>query len=770
MVLRRKRAVRCLAFALAACVVGGGLLTAAILRPIDAERYLKVNGSSQLVDRAGAPLYVFLNDAEQWCFPVPLDKINPNLVKATIAAEDQRFYSHAGVDVLAVIRAAWQNVTNVEVTSGASTLTMQVVKQQARRTRSLAGKVSQAIDAIRLERHAGKSEILAAYLNLAPYGLNLVGCEAASRRYFGKSSRELTLAESALLAGLPKAPTALMPLAHPERAVARRNHVLRRMAEEGYITQVALDRALKAPLGVKRHAFPSLAPHLAMRMRGAIPSGGTLKTTLDARVQQDAERIVAHSIRNVRKDIGNAAVIVVDVAEGSIVARVGSADFFDTPGGGQVDACRAPRSPGSALKPFTYALGMELGCLYASETLLDYTLDYGRFNPVNFDETYRGLVSASDALKQSLNIPAVTVAERVGIDKLLALLRKSGVSTLTKPADHYGLGLTLGNCEVRLEDLAAAYVMLARLGEYRPLRVVAKTPPAPGVRLLSAGTCARLFDMLEQPLPNEMGGGVVQAAGVRPPLCWKTGTSSGHRDAWAFVFNRHYLVGVWMGNNNGRGSKRLFGAWSALPLAGKLFRSLEPKTGPAWPDTTVTMRTASVCALTGLPPSEFCPQTRQETFPVNQFLNRTCDVHYPAPGDIGNLGRTRVVTRWPGSAKGWDLARVAARAADNPNGAVLERASNLRILAPSNEAEYVLTGEAQGDRIKVSTSMDAVTPVHWYMNDRFLGTSEPSKPLYLDLAAGRHKLTCMTDTGATDSVTFRVVTPDAQSHTRFQGA
>lgn len=770
MTLRGKRAVRYLIGALAVCVIGGGLLTAATLRPIDAEKYLKVNGSSQLVDRAGTPLYVFLNDEEQWCFHVPLDKINPHLVKATIAAEDQRFYKHAGVDVLAVLRAAWQNVSNVEVTSGASTLTMQVVKQRSRQTRSLAGKVTQAIDAIRLERHAGKSEILEAYLNLAPYGLNLVGCEAASRRYFGKSSRELTLAESALLAGLPKAPTALMPLAHPERAEARRNHVLRRMAEEGFISQAELDRALKSPLGVRRHEFPSQVPHLAMRMRNAIPTGGTLKTTIDARVQQEAERIVARSIRNVRKDIGNAAMIVVDVAEGSILARVGSADFFDTPGGGQVDACLAPRSPGSALKPFTYALGMELGCLYASEALLDYTLDYGRFNPVNFDETYRGLVSATEALKQSLNIPAVTVAERVGVDRLQSLLRECGISTLTKPADHYGLGLTLGNCEVRLEDMAAAYAMLARLGEYRPLRLVADAPSAPGLRVLSAGTCARLFDMLEQPLPNEIGGGVVQAAGVRPPLCWKTGTSSGHRDAWAFVFNRQYLVGVWMGNNNGRGSKRLFGAWTALPLAGKVFRSLEPKAGPAWPDRTVELRNVRVCALTGLPPSEFCPQTRQEAFPANHFLNRVCDVHYPVPGDIGHLGQTRIVTRWPGSAKGWDLARVAARPREDSDGQVLERASNLRILAPSNEAEYVLTGEAQGDRIKVSTSMDAVAPVHWYMNDRFLGTSDPSKPLYLDLSAGRHRLTCMTDTGATDSVVFHVVTPDAQSPTRFRGA
>ncbi len=728
------------------------IVATVMLWPIDPAPYLDPRGSAEILDRHGRPLYAFLNRDEQWCFPAGLEDISPHLVAATIAVEDQRFRGHPGVDVRAVLRAALQNLRGREVVSGASTLTMQVVKQRDGSARSLWGKARQAITALRLERRASKDEILEAYLNLAPYGRNLVGCEAASRRYFNKPVKELTLAEAALLAGLPKSPVFLDPLDHPDRARRRRDYVLRRMEEEGWITGADRERAARQPLGARYHEYPALTPHLALRLRPSLEDGQRLVTTLDRSIQEAAESLVRRSVGNVRPDIGNAALSVVDVQSGEVLARLGSADFFDTPGGGQVDACRAPRSPGSALKPFTYALALDRGRLYPSEMLLDSVLDYGRFNPENFDERYRGLVSASDALRASLNVPAVTVLDRVGPREVQALLRRAGLTTLNKPADHYGLGLTLGNCEVRLEELAEAYTMLANLGVHRSLRILRDEESPNPKRLLSAGACAAVFQMLEQALPSELDGGAVKAAGVKPPLAWKTGTSSGHRDGWAFVFNRQYLVGAWMGNNDGRGSQKLFGAWSALPLAGRVFRMLPPRAGPAWPDVARRFTTAPACAVSGLPASPWCFQTRQEAFPKGQYLNRVCDMHYPAPGSE-HEAMPRVVERWPGSAKGWDLARIDA-------GRDAPREEALRILSPAHEGEYVLTGEAGGDRIRLRSSRDEAAPIHWYMDELFLGTSEPRRPIYVDLTPGRHVLACMDAAGALARVEFEVVAPE----------
>ncbi|MCC6698553.1 MAG: transglycosylase domain-containing protein, partial [Candidatus Hydrogenedentes bacterium] len=354
-----------------AFVAGCALLAAVLLWPMNTARYLAVDASGEIVDRRGETLMAFLNREEQWCFPRPLKEISPYLVKATIAAEDQRFREHPGVDPIAVIRAASQNLRSQGVVSGASTLTMQVVKNGPASSRSWVGKALQTIDAIRLDARVSKDRILETYLNSAPYGLNLVGCEAAARRYFGVPARELDIAEAALLAGLPKSPTGFMPLAHPEEARQRRDYVLGRMLEEGYIDQKDFDRAIDTPLDVSWHEYPMLSPHLAMRLEPRAHTQGRVITTLDLTIQAKVESIVAEHMARWSGEITNAAVLVVDVDTASVLARIGSGGFFHTPGGGQVDACRALRSPGSTLKPFIYGYAMENDLVYPCETLYD---------------------------------------------------------------------------------------------------------------------------------------------------------------------------------------------------------------------------------------------------------------------------------------------------------------------------------------------------------------------------------------------------------------
>lgn len=728
-----------------------------LLPPCGAGPFLATEPSPVVCGRDGETLYAFLNDAEQWCFPRPLERFSPHLVAATIAAEDQRFYRHTGVDWWAVARAAWQNLRARRVVSGASTLTMQLIKIEERLPASLPAKWRQAAGAVRLEKSAEKSGILAAYLNRAPYGRNLVGAEAAALRYFGKPAGALTVPEAALLAALPKSPTACDPFEHPERARARRDYVLRRMCAEGYISREAYARAAARGLGVAWHAFPQRAAHAALTLEDHARREGRVRLTLDAGIQALAEEKLARRVRRFGREITNGAVLIADVLRGEVLARVGSAGYFGEEAGRQLDHCTAPRSPGSALKPFTYALAIERQKLYPSERLLDDTLDYGAYAPENFDGVFNGLVTAREALTYSLNVPAVALLERIGPAALHGFLRQAGVTTLKHAPAHYGLGLTLGNAEMRLDELVAAYCSLARLGEYRPLRLLADTPASMPSRLLAPGTALALFRMLEQPFPAETRADLPRQQGVRRRVCWKTGTSTGYHDAWAFAFNARYVVGVWLGNSDGRPSKRLVGARAALPLAAALFQALPLEGGSVWPSPGDALREVEVCAASGLPAAPWCPATETVWLPANQYLHRRCDVHHPGP-DGG------VVTRWPASPNGWDLAKVrhAVRVRETGQAQAEEHApqrrKELAIRNPAHRAEFVLTGAEDGDRIPVQASPPDAA-LHWYLDERYLGSTQGGEELLLDLTPGGHRLTCMALSGKTASVRYRVVRP-----------
>ncbi len=721
--------------------------------PIDAVPYLALEPSPEMQDRNGRLLYPFPNAAGAWCFPRELEQISPRFLAAIVAAEDQRFAEHPGVDLLAVARAIGQNIRHMRVKSGASTLTMQVVKRTRDGRPTMLTKAGEMLRALRLEHSASKNEILRAYVNGVPFGLNSIGCEAAARRYFGKTAKELTLAEAALLAGLPKAPSLFMPLAHPQRALERRDYVLGRMRAGGMISHEEYQAAVKEPLSVQRHEFPRYAPHLAQRLR----PNTALRTTLDFSLQDRVEQTVARHVARFSPGISNGAAIVVDVRSGEILARVGSAGFFTAPSG-QVDICRAPRSPGSALKPFAYALALEMSLLYPTELLLDNTLDYGRYQPVNFDGRKRGLITADAALRHSLNIPAVLVTNRVGVPGFYRLLKDLGLSTLTRRPEEYGLGLVIGNCEVRLEEAAAAYTALARLGLYRPLTTVLGAATEEH-RVLSRGVCLALFDMLEQPFPGMLDKSLVPAGFAPPRVCWKTGTSTGLHDAWAFMFNDSRVVGVWMGNSDGKSSRQLVGAYAALPLAAEIFLSVVDSNSATWPAAGDDLRTVVVCAVSGLPVSTSCPVTRNARVPREELLQRTCALHRPDSAIAWGNANGGIRETWPASANDWDLAKLRGSASAGANGETTEgavRDEALRILAPANDAKYVLTGETNADRIRLETSLDAEGGLHWYLDERYLGTSSVDQPRFLPLSVGQHKLTCLGPNGAIHSVRFEV--------------
>lgn len=730
---------------------GCPLILFALLPPLDPAPYIASAPSGKLLDRSGKLLYAYLNGEDSWSLPRALNEMSPHLLNATIAVEDQRFYLHPGVDPVAILRAGLQNLTGRRTVSGASTLTMQTVKLGIPMRRSVAEKLRQMVLALRLERGLSKEGILQAYLNRASYGANLIGVEAASRRYFGRTASELSPAQAALLAALPKAPSALDPLRHPGRALARRNFVLSRMYAEGYLSEAAHAEAKAEPLGAAHHDFPSLSPHLAMKVQARVQKEGEVHVTLDARLQEAAEQRIRAYLKHFNGEVTNAAAIVVDAASAEIRVRVGSAGFFAVPDG-QVDLCAAPRSPGSALKPFTYGLAMDANKLYPSEILLDDTLDLGTYSPGNFDGDFNGLISVTDALRYSLNVPAVLALSRIGPERLYATLQTAGVRSLVQPPEYYGLGLTLGNCEVTLENLAAAYCALANLGAFRQVGAFKEASAPEVIPLLSPGAASALFSMLEAPFPGERERAPVKRKGTRTRAAWKTGTSTGQHDAWAVVFNRQYVVAVWVGNSNGQPSQRLVGYRAALPLAAALFRELEPTPAPDWPAPGQYTRDVSVCALSGLPISPFCPAEKTAQFPAEQWLARRCDVHYPGARPAETL------CRWPGAAGAWDLARISAP--KKPADLESTRAVALQILDPADRAEYLLTGEAQGDRVLLAASLTRMERLDWYLDDHYLGASAPDAPLFLDLHEGVHKLACLSQAGDTTAVRFSVLSAD----------
>ena len=543
--------------------------------------------SCEVVDRRGRPLYEALSSEGTRSAWLSADRLPEVVVKATLAAEDRRFFSHPGVDPLAILRAAWHDLRAMRLAEGGSTLTQQAVKRLMNRPRTPAGKLREVVLALRLEHRLTKREILALYLNVAPYGNQFVGLSAASRGYFGCPPELLTPAQAAFLAGLPQRPTAFNPFRRFDEATRRQRWVLGRMRSLGYLDATAYDTALAERLTPVRRPGAFAAPHFVERVMAEAGEGAVrVETTLDLDLQREVQGIIAARRDDlVRHGARNAAVVVLDNLTGGWLAWEGSGDYFDVEHGGAIDGCATPRQPGSALKPFTYALAFERGFTPAS-ILPDIPSHFPTaepgilYGPRNYDGAFRGPMRARPALAGSENVPAVWLLSRVGVPDLLGFLRGLGFSTLDKKADYYGYGLTLGDAEVRLDELAAAYAAFARGGVWVAPRAVTSVVSSSGTR--SAGTAEEGRRVIS-PLAAHWVADILSDAGARAyafgtggsldfpfAVAAKTGTSQAYRDNWCVGFTREVTVGVWVGNFD---RKELTGS-SGVTGAGPIFHDV----------------------------------------------------------------------------------------------------------------------------------------------------------------------------------------------------
>jgi penicillin-binding protein 1C len=538
---------------------------------------LAVQTSAEVVARDGRLLRAWQVADGRWRMAVALADVDPGFVAQLVAYEDKRFWQHPGVDVRAMARALWQAATSGRVVSGGSTLTMQVARLlEDSGTGRMAGKLRQARVALALERRLTKTQILELYLLLAPYGGNLEGVRAAALGYLGKEPGRLTPAEAALLVALPQSPEARRPDRAPRAAEAARGRVLDRVLGAGVIDAETAAAARREPVPVARRDVPMLAPHLAERLQAVAPAP-VIRTTLDATLQAQLERLAADTVA-AQGERMQVAMVVADHRSGEILAEVGSAAYQADLRQGFVDMAAAPRSPGSLLKPLIYGLAFDEGLAHPETLLEDRPTDFGGYAPQNFDRITRGTIRAREALQLSLNIPAVALTEALGPAKLIAAMRRAGADPRI-PGDQPGLAVALGGVGVTLEEVVSLYAALARGGVAVPLR--ATGAGGEGARVVSAVAAWQVGDIL---------------AGLPPPpgapenrLAYKTGTSYGHRDAWAVGYDGRHVVGVWLGRADGSAVPGAFGADLAAPVLFQAFARLKPRLDPQPPPPAATL-------------------------------------------------------------------------------------------------------------------------------------------------------------------------------------
>ncbi len=657
--------------ALAAAVVAATAALIAIAVPYPVER-LAPAASLRVVDRSGQLLREVEADRggrRDW---ISLDQVPEALLLATLAGEDRGFYEHRGVEVGALLRAAWLDLRAGKLAFGGSTITMQLARLVEPHRHGIWAKVSQIFEALRIERALDKRAILEQYVNRAYYGHRAYGIEAAARRYFGRSARSLSDGQATLLAVLPRGPALYDPIEHLDRAVARRRHLLSLMVAAGFFDAARAARAGSEPLSLQSREVPDTeagafrAPHFVdWALSGMSPAerrtGGVVRTTLEGPLQARVEQLVVEHVRErVGDRVHEAGVVVLDSRTGAVLAMVGSPDYSAP--AGQVNITTTPRHPGSSLKPFVYALALEAGDSPAS-IAWDVNDPKSRYQPRNADGRQHGPVRYRVALASSYNLAAVHTLERVGVGRLLGRLRDAGLSTLDRTEEDYGPALALGSGPVRLVDLAAAYGFLVNEGEVaRPFGVHRLDRPGGRPEVRATSQPRQIFtpqvawltmDMLSDPEARRPAFGDDLPFDLPFRVAAKTGTSGGFSDNVAVIATREITVAAWAGNFDGRPMHEVLAMWSAAPLARAALLAAADGRRLTLPPRPAALVQRPVCTLSGEAPGPTCPLKREWFIAgAEPVRSQPCSWHQTSEG------RTSVA--WPAPARPWAASRTRA--------------------------------------------------------------------------------------------------------------
>ncbi len=736
--------------------------------------------STAFLDSEGNLLRLTLSADGKYRLPLKLSEMSPELVSGFLAYEDQWFYFHPGVNPVAVLRALRMNWGAGHVVSGGSTLTMQLAKMLAPRPRTLGAKIAEAFRALQLEARFGKREILEFYLNRVPMGGNLEGVGAASLLYFGKPASRMSLAEAALLVGLPRSPALNRPDRYPLRAFKNRNRVLDRIRGHWRTAVKVEPPDYNAVVPDSRKKNPFRAPFLVERLRNQrrLP-GGLLATTLQAGFQETAERELKAAVGGLyAQGVRNGAVIIVHNPTREVLAYVGSPDWNE-PSGGRVNGADILRSPGSVLKPFLFARAVEEGLVTPRSALVDIPRDFGGYKPANYEGTFMGILQAREALTQSLNLPAVEL-ETALEEKSKGLkdwLTASGMRGRGREGLDPGLSVVLGAYPLTLEEVATLYSALADGGLQKPLCFVKngdRERKHRGSRILSEAACYVVLDILSENTRPDLPASW-EFSPHKSRIAFKTGTSFGFRDAWCAALTPDYTVVVWLGNANAKGSPALLAARTAAPLAVRILDAFT-RTRDVWFKRPAGVGTRDVCAVTGQPAGTDCPSRVADLFLPGVSRWETCDVHRritirkkdglescPAcmTGPASDYGE-KVVEIWPVDLQ-WYLQKSGKRRdllpGHVPGCPRYSDRPGPRVTSPRAGARYEIRPELNREQQRVPftchTSSD-VTCVYWFLGERLVLKGPPDQTLFWEPEVGNWRLTAVDSKGRSSSVTFTV--------------
>lgn len=731
----------------------------------------------------------------QWRFPY--DTLVPEKFKQCIIAfEDKRFESHPGIDVLAFSRAIRQNLKAGHVTSGGSTITMQVIRLSTPKRRTFLNKMLEMVRALRLELTHSKQEILALYASNAPFGSNVVGIDAAAWRYFGRSPDKLSWGEMAALAVLPNSPSLVHPGKNRSILLKKRNVLIDKLNREGIIDKNTALLAKLEPMPDKPVPLPRMAPHLLERFKNDYLTGDRqgstrITTSIKAELQQQVNDIIERQHNILRgNNINNIAAIVLDVQTGATLAYAGNVYHPGEPLlESHVDVINAPRSPGSTLKPLLYATMLHEGYLLPNTLMPDIPTQIAGYHPENFDLGYDGAVPASMALARSLNVPAVKMLQKYKYQRFYDFLKKVGMTTYKQPADYYGLSLILGGCENTLWEMAGAYADMARVlnnyttykGKYNPAdyhppvytRTATKEPQLEKGGLLDAGSIYYTLQAMEEVMrPGEEM--LWQQFASTQRIAWKTGTSFGFRDGWAIGVTPKYVVGVWVGNTNGEGRSGLTGINTAAPALFEIFRLL-PVTRTWFDMPTGEMVKIKVCHESGYRAGEYCTNADEIWVPVSGLRSAVCPYHQlvhldksekwqvnsdcTSPTDIVNTSWFILppAMEYYYKTKNYQYQVLPPFRNDcNPT----ERIAPMEVIYPKEGAKVYIPLEIDGKRGRMICNVAHRQPgvkIFWHLDDKYVGTTHDFHQMAINPPPGNHVLTLVDSKGNNLVVRFGVL-------------
>ena len=741
----------------------------------DASKIRERSYSKVICDKEGEILRVFLNENQQWFFPPDENLIIPDkLYKAVTLFEDRYFKYHPGVNPVAIVKALSDNLSNKRIIRGGSTLTMQLVSLSNPKPRSYWNKFCEMLLAIKLEILYSKQEIIRMYLERAPYGGNVIGYKAASMRYFRKLPNELSWGESAALAVLPNAPGLISPGMNRDQLIKKRNKLLKQLNKAGLIDENELGISCKEPLPVEANVFPIHAPHFTRYIKNNTPGEDIVKTSLNSMLQSNAENILkeySYELNNL--GIQNCAAIITETKTGKIRSWVGSQDFWDNKHSGQVDGVIAKRSTGSVLKPFLYAASMDQGLILPETLMNDVPSYYGTFSPENASHTYSGLVTAAEALTRSLNVPAVRLLKKYGLYSFYSLLKRAGVNSLFRSADEYGLTLIIGGSEISLLELSTLYNGLGNSGLFKDVSFREDTSADKGKRLLSEGACYLTLEILND-LKRSGADKYWDVFDGKRKIAWKTGTSYGHRDAWAAGVTPEWTVCVWAGNFTGEMNPQIVGVSAAGPLMFRLFELLEEKEGDWFSMPLQELEPVTLCAETGFTAGDNCDNTIESWKPLNAPLVKVCPYHKKVfisktkHYQVCSLCWERedvkdtVLLVYPPHAVEYLASSgksIPIIPEHNPECETKIVTPNLEIVYPIDGFELFIPRDATGKHQKIvlkAAHSKPETIIYWYLNDKYLTSTSTEHNVVTDVDKGDYKLSLIDESGNETSIKFSV--------------